>query len=838
LRRCAPCCDATPTEAWYVSADRSPDHAAVTASAERLEGLERQKRQLPSRSAREHDLARTEHEELVRARSELEQRDRDVAATQHAVVRREQALQQLRERIGSLEADLALAQLSVRRMAESVTWQVFQKVRARVYRLIGGERSLLARALGASLRFAGRLITASKSDGTRSAPAPSHPSAAGVIEIPEHDDPCVSLIMSLHTHAELTRACLHSIVDHTTHANYEVILVDDTADLETQQLLGSVRGARILRNDRNLGYLRSMNRGASIARGEWLVLFNNDTEVTQGWLAAMLSCATSAPDVGIVTPKFLFPDGTVNEAGGIVWRDGSAMNYGRGDAPHHFQYSYRRETDYGSAAALMVTAELWRDVGGFDERYVRGYYEDTDLCFEARERGWRVLYEPEAVIVHVEGATHGTDPGSGEKRYQEENRQRFAEKWRSRLEAEQQPPSPSNPRLAADRHRGSRMLVVDHRVPMPDRDSGSLRMLGIIRALVALGVHVTFLPESGGAIQPYTRRLQRMGVQVLYGQIDVGKELAVLGPSLHAALLCRPHAASRWLDTVREVAPSATVLYDSVDLHWLREARRQASRQRVTPVLDSNARIELDALSPKAKALRELELALIRATDVTVAVSEDERIQIERDVPGANVLVIPNVHTTASYVLPYQDRSGILFVGGFEHPPNVDAALSLAREVMPAVWEKLGQVKLTIVGADAPLEVQALASDLIDVTGWVPDLQPILERSRIMMAPLSYGAGLKGKVTQALAAGLPVVTTSIGAEGVERPCLLVADDAGALAREAIRLYRDEDLWQQLSDIGQRFIAEHCSIDLVSRRLGEFLGLAARPMVATEIAHVL
>src|SRR5205807_8370248 len=132
---------------------------------------------------------------------------------------------------------------------------------------------------------------------------------------------------------------------------------------------------------------------------------------------------------------------------------------------------YRRETDYGSAAALMVRAEFWRDVGGFDERYAPAYYEDTDLCFEARGRGWRVLYEPEAVIVHVEGATAESELGLGEKRYQEHNRQKFVQKWRERLDSEHLSPAPANLRLAADRHRGTHVLVVDHRVPMPDRDA-------------------------------------------------------------------------------------------------------------------------------------------------------------------------------------------------------------------------------------------------------------------------------------------------------------------------------------------------------------------------------
>ncbi|MGH2863842.1 MAG: glycosyltransferase [Solirubrobacteraceae bacterium] len=783
----------------------------------------------------------------------LEQRDHDLEQMQLAVIRREHELERLRQTITSLEGQLARAQLASRRTEESVTWQAIQTLRGRVYGAIGGERSLLARLLGASLQAAGRSLVA------RRAPEqlPAYPEAAlgiddsigAVIELPEYPDPHVSLIIPVHSRADLTEACLYSIADHTTHASYEVILVDDTADQNTKRLLDRVKGAKVLRNERNLGYLRSMNRGAAAARGDWLVLSNNDIEVTRNWLNAMLRCAGSAPDIGVVTPKFIYPDGSLNEAGGIVWRDGTAMNYGRGDDPHHFQYEYRRETDYGSGAALMVRTTLWKKVGGFDERYVPIYYEDADICFQSREHGLRVMYEPEALVVHVEGATSGTDPTSGAKRHQEINRQSFVEKWSSRL-PEQWASAPVGARVAADRFRGPRVLVIDHRMPMPDRDAGSLRMLNIMRSLIGLGARVTFMPENLADAKPYTRMLQRMGIEVLYGELDVQVELAILGPELSAAILCRPHAASHWLDTVREFSPAATVVYDTVDLHWLREARRHASADLTHTLVTGNDNPSLKLLPPRAKALRELELAMIRASDMTLVVTDSERVQVERDVPGSRVMVVPTIHDVEECVTPPQDRSGILFVGGFEHIPNVDAAIRLVKEVMPAVRDKLGDVQVTIVGSNAPPEVKALASPSVDVAGWVKDLRPLLEQARMLAAPLWYGAGLKGKVTQCLAVGLPVVTTSIGAEGLVSPpsdedgtrdgeaCLLIADSTSEMAQRMIALYTDDELWRRLSEAGQRLIAERCSTDVVSRRLAEMLGPTWSPSPFNDPEHLL
>jgi GT2 family glycosyltransferase/SAM-dependent methyltransferase/glycosyltransferase involved in cell wall biosynthesis len=777
-----------------------------------------------------HELATRMNQEVAQRDLDIEHGQQDAVALRAEVASRETEIAAGKDEIAAVEAELAAARLLNRRTEESVTWQAFQRVSGRLYAAIG-ERSLLARAIRLSLRIAGRmLIKLPKPPAvtTEAEQPPTDERSAAILSMPEYEDPKVSLIIPLHARPELTYACLRSIRENTTHASYEVILVDDAADAETKLMLEGVSGAQVLRNEQNSGYLRSVNRGASVARGHWLVLFNNDTEVTPGWLSAMLDCAESADDIGVVTPKYLYPDGSLNEAGGIIWRDGTGMNYGRGDPPDRFQYEYRRETDYGSAAALMVSSELWEAVGGFDERYLPMYYEDADLCFAAREHGKRVLYEPSAVVMHIEGATAGNDSESGHKRHQEQNRPKFVAKWRHRLEAEQLPPGPKNVRVAANRGRGPHVLVIDHCVPMWDRDAGSLRMLSIMRGLLDLGARVTFMPDNLAPIQPYARRLQSMGIEVLYGSLDVSAELATIGPGLTMAILSRPHPASRWLDAVREFAPSATIVYDTVDLHWLREARRSAlaASASSTPV-GSNGSLDPASISPRASALRELELAMIRATDMTMVVSEQERAHVKRDVPDAQVLMIPTVHAVEPYVPPPDDRTGILFVGGFGHPPNIGAATRLVNDVMPAVWRELGEVPVTIVGSDPPPEVLALASPRVDVAGWVEDLRPLLDGSRVLVAPLGYGAGLKGKITQCLAAGLPVVTTAVGAEGLDglEDCLLIAEQPAELAERVVRLYRDDALWRELSRAGQALVEKCCSPEVISDRLGSLLELA-------------
>jgi GT2 family glycosyltransferase/glycosyltransferase involved in cell wall biosynthesis len=756
-------------------------------------------------------------QETKGAKQLLEQARAQAAELQVAVEPLRARIAQDEHTIASLDAALNAANRRARRVEGSVTWQLFQRLRGLLFALLGGEDSAGVTTLQRTLRFIGRVLRMGGA-------VPAHGTivlqrrrlGTGPISFPEADQPGVSIIIPLHAHARLTRAALESIHEHTRAGVYEVILVDDAADPETKKLLERVQGAQIIVNERNIGYLHSVHRGAAAARGRWLVLCNNDIEVQPGWLSAMLDCAESRPDVGIVSPKFLYPDGRLSEAGGIIWSDGTGENYGRCDDPACCHYEYRREIDYGSAAALMVTADLWREVGGFDERFEPMYFEDADLCFAALARGLRVMYEPRAHVMHVEGATAGVDEGAGHKRSQAENRPKFVEKWRARLEREHLPNDRRNLWIGANLRREHRVLVVDHRVPTWDRDSGGLRMRGVLEALIKLGCHVSLLPDNLMPMQPYTRELQRMGVEILYG-VDIPGMLKMIGPHLSLVILSRPDVAGRWLELLRERAPNATVAFDTVDLHWVREQRRAA-------VLGPDGGNGKDP-AQKAIAMRELELALIRATDATIVVTDDEREQVLADVPDATVHVVPNVNEVRVPVPSAGDRDGVLFVGGFEHDPNLIAAMSVAEEIMPLVWRELPELKVTFAGADPPPELRALASPRVDVRGWIPDLDPVLDSARAMIAPLKYGAGMKGKVTQALAAGLPVVTTSIGAEGldaVDGEHLLIAESAAELAAGVVSLCRDDELWHRLSRSGQQLAAERCSSSLMVDRLNALL----------------
>ena len=620
-----------------------------------------------AQAERERDDARREGDEQRRDHAEAKEGlTQEILAQVREVAARDAELADLRHEEESARSELA-------RIEASVSFRVLQSLRARFHGKVG-ERSMAADALSAVLRGLGRLFF-DRSGGAQGAQAGVRTFAP--IALPEFAEPVASIVIPVHSGAELTERCLHAILATTGVTPYEVILVDDDADPDTKSLLSSLRSARVVVNERNLGFLHSTNRGAAEARGRYIVLLNNDTEPQLGWLDSLVERAGSAPDVGAVTAKLVYADGTLQEAGAIVWQDGSPWNYGRGYDPWLPEFNFVREVDYGSAAALLVRTDLWRAIGGFDERYAPGYWEDTDLCFAVRARGYRVLYEPQALVLHHEGSSMGTDLTAGLKRNQELNAPKFREKWRDALLEQRPQPSQARAKLAADRRGGPRVLVVDHRVPTPDRDSGSLRMWHLLRNLVDLGCRVTFIPDNFDPMEPYTRRLQALGIEVIYGDVDVivrdrrPRPAAAPGdpqPPLRRAAL-PPHRARARAQRARRVRHRRPAL----------PARTAPRGGRGGPRTTAVAN-EL----PRARAG-----ARARGSDVTIVVSDEERDQLAAAAPEVEIEVVPNANELAPDVPGPEGRAGLLFVGGFEHVPNVDAAVYLARTVMPLVWQSV-----------------------------------------------------------------------------------------------------------------------------------------------------
>jgi len=633
------------------------------------------------------------------------------------------------------------------------------------------------------------------------------------LSFPELREPEISIIIPVFNKYEFTSHCLKSILDNTVGMSYEVIVVDDKSTDSTAGLLKSMQGIKVITNEENSGFIKSCNAGASEAKGNYIVLLNNDTEVRKGWLTALRQTFSDFPDAGLVGARLVFADGKLQEAGGIVWRDGSAWNLGRGEDPNIPEYSYCRQADYCSGACLMLKRDDYLGFGGFDSHYSPAYYEDTDLAFKVRKAGKQVYYQPACTIIHFEGVTSGTDPNSGAKKYQQINHEKFYSRWKDTLEWHR--PNGHMPHLEKERHIEKRILVVDARVLMPDHDSGSLRMFNILKILQKLEYKVTFLPANLQYHEKYTPMLQNIGIECQYSPYvaSADKYIENNGHQFDAVILSRADYAEKFMDTVLAACPDARILFDTVDLHFLREQRE--------------AELSKDQAMMESAVLRKnQELTLARKAHTTLVVSPVEINLFKEEAPDVKVHLLSNVHQLHDRGKNFEERTGILFIGNFEHPPNTDAMEFFLDEIFPNVQQGNPDIRIKIVGGHVPGHLKSRAAANVEFTGFVSDIAPLFHNIRLSIAPLRYGAGVKGKINSSMAYGVPAVVSTMAAEGmnlVHGEDILIADDPHDFAREILRLYEDKGLWESLSDAGRKNIENHFSFAVAENQLKEVLG---------------
>ena len=628
-------------------------------------------------------------------------------------------------------------------------------------------------------------------------------------------DPCteprVSVVIPVHGKLAHTVTCLRSLVQCAGEASFEVLVVDDASPDHSARVLAEIPGLRLLANSRNQGFVESCNAGAMAARGEFLLFLNNDTQVTPGWLDALLQCFADRADCGVAGSRLVYPDGRLQEAGALVFGDGSCWTNGRFEPRDDPAFRYRREVDYVSGAALMIRNDTFQRVGGFDTRYAPAYYEDVDLAFAVRRLGLRVYYEPASTVIHCEGISAGTDLDHGMKRHQRPNRAKFVAKWQAELAA--QPPVGTPLERAIRWRRRGRVLVVDMMTPEPTRDSGSVRMCAILDLLDRQHWSTALLPDDGHASAHAIATLGALGCETLCRPAvpDLPRWLRRHGHELHAVILSRHMVAGQYLDVVRRHAPQARLIFDTVDLHFLREARAAK--------LASSA-----SLARQAELSRRSELALIEQADVTFVVSPHEQDLLAELAPQARVEVLSNIHQVFGCSQPHAPRRDLVFIGGHGHPPNSDAMQWLAQEILPPLRQAVPGIQLHVLGDVPDARQRDLAAPGLQFHGRVPELAPWLDTCLASLAPLRFGAGVKGKINMAMSYGVPVIATTIAIEGMQltdEVDVLVADDAAAFVRAVQRLQADETLWQRLSGNSLENVRRHFSpaaADAVLRRV--------------------
>ena len=641
-------------------------------------------------------------------------------------------------------------------------------------------------------------------------------SSGAVIRVRRTATPVMSVVLVLWNRAELWFQCLRALLE--SDCALQIIAVDNGSADDTATLLTRTENLPVVRNPENLGFTIAANQGAKLATADLLLFLNSDARPLPGGLAALVETIANEPGIGAVGGKLVFPDGTLQEAGAIVWADGACESYGRGDNPASHEFCFERDVDFCSGAFLLTRRDAFERLQGFDEEYQPAYYEDVDYCVRLWRHGLRVVYQPRAVAMHFEFGSAASREHSVQ--LQVARRGLFARKHRDWLRGQYER---SEGTLRARHHRPPQRrtaLVIDDKWPDPRNGAGFPRALALLKTLGILGYDVTLYCTSEAK---RSGEIETGPVEVVTGQGPAGLRLFLEARRgfYSAVIVSRPHN----MGYVKAAAGSdlafidAAVIYDAEAIAAVREVgfRRVMGRA----VSDEEATHLIQ---------NETSLARGCAAILTVTATDQRHFDAARIEP---TFVVGHAVVARPTVTPFGDRAGLLFIGGFgAESPNEDSVRVLVDDILPALDRmNSGGFTLTVAGSNIPERLRRLARPGLLFLSDVDDLTELYERSRLFVAPTRYAAGIPIKLLDAAAHGLPIVCSDLLAEQVGwhdgRELLAAADSAGFAAATA-RVYSDEALWNALRAGALKRVVTEFNPDNFREALGGALNTVLSP----------
>ncbi|GJM11779.1 MAG: hypothetical protein DHS20C12_01820 [Pseudohongiella sp.] len=636
-------------------------------------------------------------------------------------------------------------------------------------------------------------------------------SSSDVLEFQTIDAPQLSIVLVFYQQAHLSYLCLQSLIDFAD-VSYELIIVDNNSTDETAQLLDRINNSKTIRNAENLGFVKAVNQAGEVARGEYILLLNNDALIEENTLSNALDVIDGDESVGAVGAKIKLLDGSTQEAGSIIWNDGACLGYGRGQPPEHYQFMFQRDVDYCSGAFLLFRNSSFQSLGGFDLDYAPAYYEESDFCIRLQKQGLRIVYVPNVQITHYEFASTGGMEGA--KKLQAEHREILCSKHTDFLSGLLEN-SPSNVLNARTRNDFPNILVIDDRVPYPSLGAGYPRCSNLLSELSKMDLNIGFYPllfpeESWEDV--YKTVPNNIEVILDSGHDGLQSFLETRKNFYQFVVVSRVHNMeffNHCLSLDPDLLGDTKIIYDAEAVSAPREILRM---EFLGEAMSADEQAELIS-----KELEQSKLA-----EKIVAVSNNEAEIFKRH-GYSDTVVLGHTIARRPGSNGFNERRGLLFVGALrdEGSPNVDSLLWFLINVFPLLEAAIPDLELHVVGDNSAPSLATIKKDNINFTGRLDSIEEMYNNCRVFIAPTRFAAGIPHKIHEAAAKGLPSVTTALLAQQLgwqDGKELLVGDTPEAYAAQCIELYQNEGLWQAVRDAGLAAITEDCSQETFRKNL--------------------
>lgn len=627
------------------------------------------------------------------------------------------------------------------------------------------------------------------------------------IEIPFYKEPLVSIIIPVFNQYEYTVNCLVSIQKNIGEIPFEIIIADDCSTDETKKIKNNIKNIVVSRNNENVGFIKNCNNAAKLAKGKYLYFLNNDTEVQANWLAELLKVFELRKDAGVVGSKILNADCTLQECGVYMFSDTCYFyNSIRGKDDFNEKYNCLSQCDYVSGCSLLTPKILFDEIGGFDERFAPAYCDDSDYCLSALSKGFKTYVQPKSRIIHFGGISYSSSSTELMQRNNKILKEKWSEFFNSRTNYDSRKDYSSNTCKPT-------LLVIDDLLPQFDRHAGGKTIFQFLELFIKMDLNIKFCPLFGDNYEePYYSILTDMGIEIVRKE-DIHSWIDNNIGFIDYILLSRPQIAEKFMIKALK-ARGVKVFYYGHDLHHIR-MKRECSYSKNT---NEN----------EIEKMKMTEQSAISFCDMAFYPSVTEK-QYVKDVFNLNnvEVITPYLYNTNKMIKhsSFENSKDILFVGS-SHGPNLDGLLWFINNVFPVVAERIPDIRLNIVGSSVADEIKNITSPNIKVIGYLSEdeLNNLYSQTRLSIAPLRYGAGIKGKIIDSLYHSTPVVTTPIGIEGINNSYNLVkySDNEEEFAQKLIDLYSNSEEWNRLIPAYSKFIQENYSFDVAEKTFRQFI----------------